>query len=81
MQSKYVTSIDWSQKACVLTTEDGQPVEMGQVVLSFRGEPAKVTGGSAPHKSSSTGRVDTDRGSYYPSVYGLKWTPHNQVGI
>lgn len=81
MKSKYVTSIDWSQKACVLTTEDGQPVALNQVVKSFRGERAKVKGGSAPHKSSSTGLVDTDHGSYYPGVYGLKWTPHDQVGM
>lgn len=32
-----------------------------------------VEGGCAPHKSSSTGRVNTQKGSYYPSVYKMKW--------
>jgi len=29
--------------------------------------------GTAPHKPSSTGRVQSSKGEVYPSVYGCKW--------
>ena len=49
-------------------------VTKGDVVSSFRGERATVVGGSAPHKPSSTGRVEVDTGlEFYPSVFGLQW--------
>jgi hypothetical protein len=79
MKSIYIHSIDWSEKSCILTTQDGKPVKRGQRMKDFRGDYAKISGGSAPHTSGSTGRVTTDSGDYYPSVFNLKWTPHDQV--
>lgn len=58
----------------------GIEVKTGEVVHSFRGEAAYVTGWREPQHSGSTGRVYVkefgDRGftgEYFPSVYGLKW--------
>lgn len=53
--------------------ETGEPVHVGSVVTTFRGERAVIERINAPHKPSSTGSVDTDIGSHYPSVYGLAW--------
>lgn len=59
----------------------GEPVSVGDTVTDFRGEEAILTGGTPPHKPSSTGRVFVRSasaevgwsGEYYPSVYNLKW--------
>jgi len=52
---------------------DGAAVDIGDMVQSFRGGFAVLKGGTPPHKPSSTGRVVTCDGEYFPSVYGLKW--------
>jgi hypothetical protein len=54
-------------------TATGIPVTKGEAVVDFRGDADTVTGGQPPHKPSSTGLVDVKRGSFYPSVFGLKW--------
>lgn len=52
-------------------------VKVGEMVTSFRGETAIVTGWREPHKPSSTGRVHVQERGYgsvmefFPSVYGL----------
>jgi hypothetical protein len=43
----------------------------------FRGDHYRVTGGQAPHKPSSSGKIYTDAGNYYPTVFGCQWTPNN----
>jgi len=48
-------------------------VKVGDIRESFRGEKAKMIDGTAPHKPSSTGRVQSSKGEVYPSVYGCKW--------
>ena len=50
-----------------------EPLRVGQQVNDFRGEVHVITGGEAPHKPSSTGRVWTDKGIFYPSVIGAQW--------
>lgn len=67
-----ITSKDYLGRVCVLT-KDGQPVAKGSTHNSFRGEPATIDGGTAPHKASSTGFVSTSRGEYGPTVFGMKW--------
>jgi hypothetical protein len=59
----------------------GAPVRIGQTVTDFRGNKSILTGAEAPHKESSTGRVYAKTNAYastatsfYPSVFGLKWT-------
>lgn len=49
-------------------------VKPKESVTSFRGEREVITGGRAPHKPGSTGRVWTNSGGeYYPSVFCLEW--------
>ena len=48
-------------------------VKVGDIREDFRGERAKMHDGTAPHKPSSTGRVQSSKGEYFPSVYGCKW--------
>ena len=51
----------------------GAVCHTGQVVTDFRCTPAILEGGTPPHKEGSTGSVQTDRGSFYPEVYHLRW--------
>lgn len=51
----------------------GAVCHTGQVVTDFRCTPAILEGGTAPRSEGSTGRIQTDRGSYFPSVYNLRW--------
>lgn len=51
----------------------GEPVDTSKVVFDFRGKGDFVLGGWPPHKPSSTGSIDVRRGTFYPSVFGLKW--------
>lgn len=56
----------------LIDTTTGDRIEVGQTVTDFRGETATVTGWSAPHKPSSTGRIHVEgelSGSFYPSVF------------
>ena len=60
-----------------LVTAAGQDVDEGMTVLDFRGEAHTLQGGTPPHKSSSIGRVWTDQGEFFPSVFGLHWKEGN----
>ena len=71
-----ITSTDYTGKACTLT-HNGQPVSAGEILEDFRGDQYRVTGGQAPHKPSSSGKIYTDGGNYYPTVFGCQWTPSN----
>jgi hypothetical protein len=84
MPTKPITSNGYDNEY-TLCDGDGQPAYVGQEVTSFRGDKCVLQGGSAPHKSSSTGRVYTGAsassmaGESYPSVYGLKWVRSSEV--
>jgi len=61
---------------------EGQPVEQGMILTSFRGERFRVTDGRAPHKPGSTGRVycvavddqaDGPSSEFYPGVIKAMW--------
>lgn len=56
-----------------LVHEIAGPLQIGAVVYDHNGEPATVTGISEPHHEGSTGRIHTDAGSYFPSVFGYEW--------
>jgi hypothetical protein len=71
-----IQSTDHAGRACTLT-HNGQPVQAGEILEDFRGNQSRVTGGQAPHKPSSTGKIYTTAGNYYPSVFDCKWTPNN----
>jgi hypothetical protein len=69
-----IISTDHAGRACTLTY-NGQPVTKGEILEDFRGDQYRVTGGQAPHKASSTGKIYTDAGNFYPTVFGCQWTP------
>ena len=50
-----------------------KPVHVDESVKDFRGDPHIMKGGEAPYRAGSTGRVHTDRGSFYPGVINCKW--------
>lgn len=73
---RYINNIGYDGKRWLLLREDGteRGVREGETVRSYRGEDAVLTGGRAPHKPESTGKVWTEAGGeYYPSVFGLRW--------
>ena len=72
---KQIKGIGYDGKLWLLIDEVTQKsVERGQVLTDFRGEKEMVRGGTAPHKSNSTGRIRMAPGSeYFPGVYGCKW--------
>lgn len=67
-----ITSTNYAGRACILT-HNGSPVKPGEILEDFRGDQARILGGQAPHKPSSTGQIYTSAGNYYPSVFGCKW--------
>lgn len=62
----------------LIDTKTNKEVAIGEVVTSFRGEKAVVTGFRPPHKPSSSGRVyvrpleGEGTREYFPGVYDLK---------
>ena len=57
----------------LMVSETGDVVNEGAALETFRGEAAILEGGQPPHRVGSSGRVYTDLGAHYPSVYGLEW--------
>jgi len=76
-----VTDTDWEEKENTLVFEKNlSPVCVGQKVQSR--ESYIVTGGRAPHKPSSSGRVyvkqvggDKWGREFFPTVFKMKWIP------
>lgn len=59
-------------RLCYADTTD--PVRKNTKAYDFRGNVDTIVGGRAPHKPSSTGRVQcADGAEFYPSVYGMQW--------
>lgn len=56
----------------------GKPVNVGDIITSFRGIEYLCTGGMPPHHSGSTGRIMADDGEFFPGVFGCKWSQINQ---
>lgn len=47
--------------------------QLGAEYRDFRGDTCKLIGGHPPVHEASTGRVATTKGTFYPSVIGMKW--------
>ena len=60
-----------------------QPLQLGQMVKTFRGDMARLIGFTIPTRPSSTGRVvlyrDGRETSYYPGVIGAKWVKNSSA--
>ena len=80
-----IISIDYAGRTCALRTASGTAVGQGFVALSHRGERWVITGGTAPHKESSSGKVwarlfpdnhpDAHDAEFFPGVFDLVWVP------
>ncbi len=78
-----IVEANYAGADCILVDENGDMVSRGQVVTTFRGESVVVTGGKAPHKPGSTGKVyvrfEAEKrvggGEFFPSVIGARWVP------
>jgi len=72
-----ISSKNWRGKICRLVTNDGVVVSRGDVLADFRGDVHTVTGGTAPHKESSTGSVyvRNKRGTdeFFPFFINCYW--------
>jgi hypothetical protein len=69
-----IKGVGYDGKLWLLIDEVTQiSVKVGDIRECFRGEKAVMKDGTAPHKPSSTGRVQSSKGEYFPSVYGCKW--------
>ena len=63
-----------------LVNEQGDTVEIGDVLADFRGDKLQVTGqGRPPHKWGSTGRIELEGQEFFPGVVGCKWARSSDV--
>lgn len=66
--------MSFKKNGWVLVDLKDQPVSVPADVVDFRGDKDVVVGGTPPHKSSSTGRVQTKAGAeFFPGMFNLKW--------
>tara|TARA_R110000764_G_scaffold206463_1_gene291818 strand:+ start:234 stop:542 length:309 start_codon:yes stop_codon:yes gene_type:complete len=86
-ENRFNTTQEISSKSWRLQDHNGNPVVVGQNVMSFRSEEFRLVGGIPPHKPASSGKVygvgikSGNDGIYYPNVFNLKWVDLNlEVG-
>ena len=60
----------------LIDEKTGKVVKLPYKTKDFRGDPITVKGFTDPHKSSSSGRIQTDKGEYFPGVAGVKIVGH-----
>jgi len=65
-----------NEKAQLMDEETGKIVKLPYKTKDFRGDAITVTGFTEPHKSSSSGRIQTDQGEFFPGVAGCKIVGH-----
>lgn len=65
-----------NESAKLIDEETGKVVKLPYKTKDFRGDPITVKGFTAPHKPSSSGRIQTDQGEYFPGVAGVKIIGH-----
>jgi len=63
-------------EAKLVDEETGKAVKLPYKTKDFRGDAITVTGFTEPHKSSSSGRIQTDQGEFFPGVAGVKIVGH-----
>ena len=64
------------EAAQLMDEKSGKIVKLPYKTKDFRGDAITVKGFTEPHKSSSSGRIQTDQGEYFPGVAGLKIVGH-----
>lgn len=79
----HLVSERFDKTACGLFHKNGTQASIGDLLTDRDNIPHTLTGGVAPHKYGSTGRVyvtseDGETHEYFPSVFGLSWQPVNE---
>ena len=69
-------SIFKSRAASLVDEKTGKTVKLPYETKDFRGDAITVTGFTEPHKPSSSGRIQTDQGEFFPGVAGVKIVGH-----
>jgi hypothetical protein len=79
-----IESVNYEGKKQTLKDNSGKSLSKGDLVVCFRGERYVLTGGKAPHKPSSQGKVWVTKlpapkdapmtHEFYPAVFDLKWS-------
>lgn len=76
----FIKSVDWDGLPRILiNTITGIPVKINAKFKGNQGDIIKVTGGTAPHKPSSTGFIWCEtldgkwKRNYYPGCFDLEW--------
>ena len=75
-----IVSTGYNGRDFILVNKRKEPVSANTVHSDFRGDTVTLTGGRAPHKPSSTGRVyvrlsNGVYGEFFPGVIDLVWVP------
>lgn len=88
MKGSEITSIGFDGNPWRLVDQAGKQLSIDDMLLWHgRGEaaggvlPFRLEGGRAPHKPGSTGRIWTDRGEYFPSVFNVQWVRVDQAAV
>ncbi len=68
MTSSIGESVDLTEAAKLMDEETGKIVKLPYKTKDFRGDPITVKGFTEPHKASSSGRIQTDKGEFFPGV-------------
>lgn len=61
------------KKAMRLVDQAGNQVALPCTINDFRGKPHKLTSVQPPSHPGSTGRVYSEKGEFFPSVFNLGW--------
>jgi hypothetical protein len=77
-----IQSKDYAGRTCTLvSTKTGKPVMQGDLAPLSGAHNCIVSGGRAPHKPSSSGKVwvqdrhNSSESEFYPSVIDAQWVP------
>ena len=70
-----------TEAASLVDEVTGKAVKLPYKTKDFRGDAITVKGFTEPHKSSSSGRIQTDQGEFFPGVAGVKIVGHKFEGV
>lgn len=56
----------------LIDNKTGRQIQLGESLVNFRGQPDRFVSILQAPNGGSSGKIQTDRGIYYPSVFGSK---------
>ena len=78
---EYIEESLVNEAASLVDEVTGKAVKLPYKTKDFRGDAITVKGFTEPHKSSSSGRIQTDQGEFFPGVAGVKIVGHKFEGV